>query len=575
MKGFKKKYWLCSLLLTGSFYLFKQGLAQAAPSVLVPPSPFKGLNGLNFDAQGQLYVGSVLDQKIYQVNVETGEYQTFIDRPFGQADDLFFTPSGQIFYTALFSGEVRTLDSVTGNFKTIANGIPAVNPIAQNASGRIFVGQSLSLQNTGLYEIDPTGLTPPRLILNQPGLNAFEFGSDGLLYSPLQFTGEIVKINVDTGATQKVASGLVSPTAVKFNSKGELFALDAATGQVVQINTTNGQTRSVAQLQPGLDNLAFSPNDLLYASNYVDSDINEVNTQTGTVRKVVQSGGLAIPGGIAVYGNSLYVADTFSYRVLDRETGAIQETARIIATPVQTPLTVSVNDQNAIVSSWFSGVVQRLNRETGDVLDTYTGFSVPYDAIELSDGSILVADCANGQLTQILDKTGSNRRIVASGLLCPTGLARVSDESVLVTEFLGNQLSRVNLTTGERQVVATNLSSPEGIAYSPDGIAVVALTGTQSLRAIDINTGNGVTLLSNLPIGLQGFSGGPPPFTLTGVAISGDTVYVSGDIDNSIRTIKLSSKIFSIPEASSPLSLLALSILSIIYKLHSAKTKAG
>ncbi len=411
------------------------------------------------------------------------------------------------------------------------------------------------------------------MILNQPGLNAFEFGSDGLLYSPVQFTGEIIKINVDTGVTQQVASGLVSPTAVKFNSKGELYALDATTGQVVQVNTTNGQTRSVAQLQPGLDNLAFGPTDLLYASNYVDSDINEVNTETGTVRKVVQSGGLTAPGGIAVYGNSLYVADTNSYRVLDRETGVIQQTVRSIVTPVQNPLTVSVNDQNAIVSSWFSGVVQRLNRVSGDVLDTYTGFSAPYDAIELRNGSILVADCANGQLTQILDKAGSNRRTVAGGLACPTGLARVDDSTFLVTEFLSNQLERIDLATGQRQVIATDLSSPEGVAYRPDGIAVVAETGTQSLRAIDINTGIRLTLEDNLPIGFQGFLGGPPPYALTGVAIAGDTVYISGDIDNSIRTVKLDSRIFAVPEASSPLSLLAFGILATIRKARVQKLK--
>lgn len=574
MKDFKMKYWLYSLVLTGSFYLSKLGLAQAVPSVLVPPSPFKGLNGLNFDSNGQLYVSSVLEQKIYQVDTATGEYKVFINSPDGQADDLFLTPNGQIFYTAFLNGEVRTFNPQTGNLTTIASGINGANPITQNQNGRIFVGQGFSLQNTGLFEIDPTGLTNPRLILNQAGLNAFDFGSDGLLYSPLQFTGEIVKINVDTGNIEKVVLDLVTPVAVKFNSLGELFALDSATGQVLKVSTTTGQSQPIAQLQPGLDNLAFGANDLLYATNFVDSSIQEVNTETGVSREVLSSGGLTFPGGIAIYDNALYVADTFSYRVLDRETGLTNQTLRILATPVQIPQTISVNDQNAIVGSWISGVVQRLNRVSGDVLDTYTDFSAPYDAIELKNGSILVADCASGQLTQILDKQSSNRRTVASGLLCPTGLARVDDSTVLVTEFLGNQLSRIDLTTGERQVIATNLSSPEGVAYSPDGIAVVAETGTQSLKAIDLNTGRSLTILENLPIGLQGFLGGPPPYSFTGVAIADDTVYISGDIDNSIRTVKLNSKIFAIPENSSPLSLVALGIFGIIYKQIMQKLKS-
>lgn len=381
------------------------------------------------------------------------------------------------------------------------------------------------------------------MILNQAGLNAFDFGSDGLLYSPVQFTGEIIKVNVDTGVTERVASGLGSPIAVKFNSQGELFALDTATGQVLKVDITTGQSQLIAQLQPGLDNLAFGPGDLLYVSNYVDSDINEINTETGTVRKVVESGGLTAPGGIAVYGDSLLVVDTNSYRILDRETGIIQQTVRSIVTPVQNPLTVSVNEQNAIVSSWFAGVVQRLNRETGAVLNTYTGFGVPYDAVELKGGSILVADCALGEITQILDGAGTNRRTVTRGLSCPTGLALVNNSTVLVTEFLSNQLSRIDLRTGLRTIIAKDLSSPEGVAYHPDGIAVVAETGTQSVRAININTGTSLTLKKNLPIGLSGFPGGPPPYGLTGVAIAKDIVYVTGDIENSIHTVRLKSTI--------------------------------
>lgn len=543
MKRLKNKYWQWGLLLISNFFLVQVGSAGAIPEVLVPPSPFKGLNGLRFDTKGDLYVGSVAEQTIYRVDVATGEYEIFLNRPDGQADDFFLTPNGQIFYTALLSGEVRTFNPQTNKLVTIANGIPAVDPIAQDKSGRIFIGQSLSLSNTGLYQIGATGKNSPRLILNQPGLNAFDFGTDGRLYSPVQFSGEIIKINVDTGAFERVASGLTSPIAVKFNSKGELFALDTATGQVVKVDIATGQTRAIAQLQPGLDNLAFGPTDLLYASNFVDSDINEVNTQTGRVRKVVSSGGLTAPGGIAVKGNSLYVADTNSYRVLDRKTGRIQQTIRSIVTPVQNPLTVSVNNQHAIVTSWFAGALQRLNRETGAVLNTYTGFGVPYDAVELPDGSILVADCARGQLTQIQGVAGTNRRTVAEGLSCPTGLAMVDNSTVLVTEFLSNSLSRIDLATGQRQVIAKDLSSPEGVAYHPDGIAVVASTGTQSVRAIDIDTGSSLTLKKNLPIGLSGFPGGPPPYGLTGIAIAGDTVYITGDLDNSIRTVKLGSTI--------------------------------
>jgi len=105
---------------------------------------FKGLNGLRFDSTGQLYVGSVAEQTIYRVNLVTGETALMVRRT------ISFTPNGQIFYTALLSGEVRTFSPQVGKV-TIAASIPAVDPIAQDRAVVIFVGQSLSLSNTGLY----------------------------------------------------------------------------------------------------------------------------------------------------------------------------------------------------------------------------------------------------------------------------------------------------------------------------------------------------------------------------------------------------------------------------------------
>ena len=73
MKKCKNKYWWWGMLLVSNFFLPQAGLAKAVPEVLVQPSPFKGLNGLRFDAKRQLYVGSVAEQTLYKVDVATGK----------------------------------------------------------------------------------------------------------------------------------------------------------------------------------------------------------------------------------------------------------------------------------------------------------------------------------------------------------------------------------------------------------------------------------------------------------------------------------------------------------------------
>ncbi|MDJ0659001.1 MAG: hypothetical protein QNJ42_05860 [Crocosphaera sp.] len=560
MKDYLTNHKLLSLILMSSFAVINPQSVKA--NVLVAPSPFKGLNGLNFDNAGELYVGSFSEQRLYQVDINNGEFETFIDAPAGQGDDFFFSSSDQVFYTAFLSGQIRTFDATTGDPpNTIVSGLPGVNPIIQRDDGRIFAAQTFA--GDGLYEIDPTGTAAPRLIGNYPGfLNSFDFGPDGLLYSPLQLAQlsgidvNVIKIDVDTGNFEPVTGGLSVVTSVKFNSSGELFAIDNIQGNVVQIDPNDGTTNVVTALSPGLDTMAFGPNDLLYVSNNVDSTIHEINTDTGETRLVLESGGITAPSGITAFGDKLYLADTYSYRVIDAQTGAIENT---VINPIQFPLNAFANDDHLLVSSWFSGLVQRLDRNTGEVLNDYRGFGLPYDAVELADGSILVADCALGQVTQILNAAGDQRDIAANNLFCPTGLAVVDENTVLVSESLGNRLLSINLLTGEVTVVATGLLQPEGIAYHADGLAVVAEIGTQSLKVIDITTGKTRTLASDLPIGIQGFPEGPPPYGITGVTLIDDTVYLAGDINNSIQTFSLRS----VPENTSPLSLLALSIFGL------------
>lgn len=561
MKNYFSRYHKhLSLIFISSLCLVNGGLVKA--NVLVEPSPFKGFNGLNFDNSGQLYVTSLVEQTIYNVDIDSGKVEVFIEHPQGQGDDLFWTENGQVFYTALLSGEVRTFDANTEIFETIVSNLPGANPIIQKDDGRVFVAQSLTSEGNGLYEIDPMGLEDPRLSGNYPGfLNAFDFGSDGLLYSPLVLAGEVIKIDVDTGVSELVASGLGTPTSVKFNSSGELFALDNEAGQLLRVDQVTGETEVVVSLSPGLDNMAFSPNDRLYITNSVDSILYEVNTDTKEVRQVIESQGLTSPGGIAAFDNKLYVADTYSYRVLDLETGLIEQTIPNFTSLIQFPLNVSVNENHVLTSSWFAGVVQRLERNTNGVLNSYDGFSVPYDAVELADGRILVADCGLGQVTQILNEAGDLRQVAASNLFCPTGLAVIDQHQVLVTEFLANRLSLINLLTGEISILATDLAQPEGVAYHSDGIAIVAETGQSRLRAIEVTTGQTEILATDLPIGLLGFMGGPPPYGMTGVTLSDNTIYVTGDLDNSIETITLPPNLFkTVPESASPFGLLVFAI---------------
>ena len=56
---------------------------------------------------------------------------------------------------------------------------------------------------TNLYELDPKGVSEPRLIADDLGpgcgLNGMDWGPDNRLYGPRWFVGEVVSFDVDSG----------------------------------------------------------------------------------------------------------------------------------------------------------------------------------------------------------------------------------------------------------------------------------------------------------------------------------------------------------------------------------------
>ncbi len=91
-------------------------------------------------------------------------------------------------------------------------------------AGRTEVGQ-------GLYEIDPAGTRPPRLVTAPWDSNAFAFGPDGLLYGPkkgFNGAGAVEEADVKTGVIKEVKVGFNYPVAVKFDAKGRCNVLSTA-----------------------------------------------------------------------------------------------------------------------------------------------------------------------------------------------------------------------------------------------------------------------------------------------------------------------------------------------------------
>ncbi len=515
---------------------------------LVQGSWFHGVHGLAFNKDDQLFAGSVIGQTLYRVQVDSGEVDRVIDPPTGMADDIAFADDGTMAWTAFLIGKVY-VRKPNGKTIEVAHGMSGPNSLAFGKDGRLFVSEVFL--GDALYEIDIKNVDKPdfkpfargelrRIAEKLGGLNGFEVHKDdGFLYGPLWFKGDIVKVNLETGATDVIASGFKTPAASNIDpqNRDNVYVVDTGTGGIWSVSLTSKAKKLVASMKPGLDNLAFDSRGRLFVSSMTDNGIYLVDKQTGAWRTIVE-GRLAVPADLAVSTDggkdTVHVADVFSYRTVDGANGAVTDVLRVHGETHAYPIGISLGPKNVLLSSWFSNTVEKVDRKTGKLTATLGEFSAPVDAVEFADGTMYVAELASGNLVKV-SADGKERSIVVKELRGPVAMAHGPGSLVYITEIAAGAVSQIDVATGARKVVADNLTGPEGIDIGPDGRLYVAEVGQKRVVAIDPATGAKTVIASNLDIGLAPFPGGPPALVPTGVAV-GRTgiVYVSADVRNSL-----------------------------------------
>ncbi len=509
------------------------------PQALVAPSNFKGVHGLAIDKQDRLLAGSVVGMSITQVDVKTGKGTVLVGAPQGQADDIAIGPKGEMAWTSFLQGVVRIRDNDTAPIRVIAKDLPGINSLDfDKKSGKLYASQVFL--GDALWEIDVNGVVPPRLIKkDMGGLNGFEVGADGWIMGPLWFKGHIVKVNPADGDMKVINSEFKVPAAANYDSKGNIWAVDTKTGGLYRINAADGKRTLVAQLDTGLDNLALDKNDHVYVSNMVDNGVQQVDTGTGKVTQITK-GGMTAPGGLKLSedGKTLFVAHVFGFRAVDTASGKLSDIARMHGDAIEYPFAVTLSKDNFVLSSWFTGTVQLLNRKDNSTKAMAHGLAAPMDAIELADGKVLVLELAAGALTQLSGADLHDKKQVVTGLQGPTQMIAGKDGGVYITEMSG-RLLRVDTANWSQKTIAEGLAGPEGLAQGPSGKFIVAEAGKRQLTEIDPANGSKRVIATDLPIGFEAGPGLPPPYLTTGVAIAADgTIYFSADRDNGIYKIK-------------------------------------
>ena len=491
-----------------------------------------GVNGIHFGPDGYLYAASVAGSDISIIDTENKK----IIKRFGLLDgvigpdDVAFNSKGEFYWTSILTGEVAGFDA-DGN-KVIAGNLGiGVNPITFSDDDRLFVAQCFF--DNGLYELDPTGESEPRIIFNEIdefcGLNGMDWGPDGRLYGPRWFDNSIVSVDVDKGEIREEVSGLNVPAAVKFNSLGELFILDTGEGKVVKFS--KGVKSDFATVELGLDNLAINSDDEVFVSSYSEGNILKV--APNTIEEILP-GGISHAGGIAILGEDIVVADIQSVKAYSTKDASESWSYRNVfrVSPHGANTAVSSFDNYVLLTSWLDNHVKIMRPDTGEILASLDGLNLPVSATKFND-RIAVALDGNKSIT-LFDVNNNEQNILADDFGAPTHVINFG-EDLLVSDRVKGEIVRIDMN-GNKDVLVEGLDSPEGIAIKDD-VLYIFEGNTGEIKKYDNNQ---ISVIASIQPGSQALSELQPPSVIfNGLAIKDNYLYISGEIERSIFRISL------------------------------------
>jgi len=529
---------VCVLILVAACDSGGRDEVELQVRTLASGAEISGANGLHFSPDGRLFVASVIGSEIIVLDPETGEVLERLADGVDGPDDIAFNAAGDFYWTSILTGEVAGI-TAAGERISAATLTPGVNPITFSDDGRLFVSQCFF--DDKLFEVDPAGLKPARLISDQLGpgcgLNGMDWGPDGRLYGPRWFKQQVVSFDVDEGDMRIEATGFEVPAAVKFDSTGILHVLDTMAGSVVRVE---GQRQTViADLEPGLDNFAFDENDRLFVSSFVDGSVWRVEPDGANVE--LSPGGMAHPGGLAAYetdtGLQLLVADLHALRAFDPDTGNPAWTQRNVlgVGELGSVLAVAVDGPNLILSSFTDNNVRIWDPINRRNLARVDNLQMPVSAIRYG-GRLIVAEHMAGHV-KVID--GELPAVMANGLTAPTALLTDGDR-LWVSDRATGQVLQIGAEGRkiEPVVIAQGLQAPEGLALWRGSVLVREGESGNVYRIGE----EGLELLVTLGRGSPPASAAQPPaMVLNDIEVIGDTLYGTNELDRELVAVDLST----------------------------------
>ncbi len=582
------RFRLLALIATLSFAGFPAGSVEPGYVVdyLVPPRPLCCGNGVTLSGDTLLMNHAALDG-ISKIDVGSASITRFAGEDDADTqelvtpDDIWRDPvTGDLYVTEILVNGVRRIapdGTRTRVMQGFGDGVAHPNAItglrAPGGPLRLFISmvQFEPGSKTGIWEIDPAGLLPPRLVYGAAGgqvifghgmraPNAMAFDPSGReLFVPESYGGAVWAIDVDAHTARKVFDG-ASPSAngiaLRFARDGSILYAEQNSGRLLRLDPAGPSTQVptvIAQLDPGIDGIAQHADGRIFLSNFRFGGLSVV-LPDGSVQQMFARG-MNLPNGIVEIrdaggdvnpqpAKTFAVGDVGSLALVDAQTGAITRPKQFIRDDFDIAVGVGTTfGCDVYATGFFRGTLQKVDVCNPALPHTEVVprklFVAPWDVMGPTLASLFVTDAATGI---VWDIRYQSQPVIATpfaaGLVNPTGITWNGGTQVFVAESGAGQIRVYNRFSGELTGLLPGFDEPEGLAFTRSGHLLVVEAGSGRLTRVD-GDGNRSTLLDGLATRIRGVAAVPVLNFFADVTVAADgTILVTSPLDGSITRLR-------------------------------------
>jgi trimeric autotransporter adhesin len=507
----------------------------ATSAMMGPP------DSLAVDAHGNLFLSDMVNNRIRRVDAETGIITTVAGN--GSSGDvvdggpatsaslnwprgLAVDESGNILFADTNNNRLRRVDAKTGIITTVAgNGRSGFGGEGESATSASISPSAVAVDRDGNLFIADAGNHRILRVDGKSGtLNTLAGGGNGGDNGP---------------ATEAILAG---PSGVATDNSGNVFIAEEVSGRIRRIDATSSVITTVAgngtetfsgdggpATAAGLGQasaVAVDAQGDLFIADPMDGRIRRVDAQTGVITTVAGGGRggdgvlavdaqIGITQGVAVdaQGN-IFIPECLGNRVrrVDHETGIITTVAGgradrknigdggpATSASLIRPWRVAVDSSgNLFIADVWGGRIRRVDAKTGIITTVSKDLYSPQDVAVDAQGNVFIALGWNNFVSR-----GTYNRIL-----------RVDAVTWTTTTVAGDGTHGFSGDGGP--ATSASLGGPQGIAVDPGGRLLIADTGNNRVRAVDLPPFAALSAMAvSFPNQRQGTASAPEAVTLT------------------------------------------------------------